>query len=162
MSFPVRSQHPLGRKCHAHYVAGTDGTKSDAAEHAGSSMKPTSFRILLLVFGATCASTRVLADDAPGFYVGGGLGNLMSEPQKKSSEILTMSTGLMSNTAPEADRRNSANLAAGCRVGLPRLRQSKRWECDHEFWQSLAGRGKGLDTFRARLFATARPIPGRI
>jgi opacity protein-like surface antigen len=37
-------------------------------------MKGTSFSILLLAFGATCASTRVLADDLPGFYVGAAIG----------------------------------------------------------------------------------------
>ncbi|MGB6310743.1 MAG: outer membrane beta-barrel protein [Steroidobacteraceae bacterium] len=37
-------------------------------------MKGTSFSLLLLAFGATCASTRVLADDLLGFYVGGAIG----------------------------------------------------------------------------------------
>jgi len=37
-------------------------------------MKGTSFSILLLAFGATCASTRVLADDLLGFYVGAAAG----------------------------------------------------------------------------------------
>jgi len=37
-------------------------------------MKGTSFSILLLAFGATCASTRVLADDLLGFYVGAAIG----------------------------------------------------------------------------------------
>src|ERR1700684_829389 len=37
-------------------------------------MKGTSFGIFLLAFGATCASTRVLADDLPGFYVGAAIG----------------------------------------------------------------------------------------
>jgi opacity protein-like surface antigen len=37
-------------------------------------MKGTSFRILLLVLGATGASNRVLADDLLGFYVGAAIG----------------------------------------------------------------------------------------
>jgi opacity protein-like surface antigen len=37
-------------------------------------MKRTSFGILLLAFGAACASTRVLADDLLGFYVGAAVG----------------------------------------------------------------------------------------
>ena len=37
-------------------------------------MKGTSFGIFLLAFGATCASTRVLADDLLGFYVGAAIG----------------------------------------------------------------------------------------
>jgi hypothetical protein len=37
-------------------------------------MKGTSLRALVLVLGAGCASTRVLADDALGFYVGAGIG----------------------------------------------------------------------------------------
>jgi hypothetical protein len=37
-------------------------------------MKGTSFGILLLASGAACASTRVLADDLLGFYVGAAVG----------------------------------------------------------------------------------------
>jgi opacity protein-like surface antigen len=37
-------------------------------------MERTLLRILLLAFGASCASTRVLADDSLGFYVGAAIG----------------------------------------------------------------------------------------
>jgi hypothetical protein len=37
-------------------------------------VKGTSFGALVLALGASCASTRVLADDPLGFYVGAGIG----------------------------------------------------------------------------------------
>src|ERR1700691_570121 len=37
-------------------------------------MKGTSFSIFFLTFGATCAPTRVLADDLLGFYAGAAIG----------------------------------------------------------------------------------------
>jgi opacity protein-like surface antigen len=45
-----------------------------SADYGEQSMKGTSFGILLLAFGATCASTRVVADDLLGFYVGAAVG----------------------------------------------------------------------------------------
>jgi opacity protein-like surface antigen len=45
-----------------------------SADHGEQRMKGTSFGIFLLAFGATCASTRVLADDLLGLYVGAAVG----------------------------------------------------------------------------------------
>ena len=63
-------------------------------------MKGASLSILLLAFGATCASTRVLADDLLGFTSVRPSGSLMSEPQKKLLAILAITTNLTDNTAP--------------------------------------------------------------
>jgi outer membrane immunogenic protein len=48
--------------------------RSGWADHGGQTMKGTSISILLLAFGATGASTPVLADDLLGFYVGAAVG----------------------------------------------------------------------------------------
>jgi OmpA-like transmembrane domain len=75
-------------------------------------MKGTSFSILLLAFGATCASTRVLADDLLGFYVGAAIG----ESYVRTSKEIVGDTGYDYHF----DRQQSAwKVTAGLRPISP-------------------------------------------